>query len=128
MSIFARPNQGTNHLDDLAYDLLNFGESPIEFTDHHPDRKFGTRNQYPLKIIVPPGHMAVLPDALYMGKTLDGKENRYCVRLYGAKRPLRQVVKGVSLYDPEIYQIPNATRAEYALKNGIRVFGERSEG
>ena len=113
MGIFARPNSGSNHLDDLAYDLLNFGDSPIELTDKHPDRRFGARAGYPEVIIVPPGSMAVVPDAYYLGRTLDGKENRFCVRLYGAKRPLRQVAKGVSLFDPEVYQIPNATRAEF---------------
>lgn len=110
MSLINR-KKNTSDFDDVCYDLLNFGLSPIEM------KYQGLDSSFPHIIIVPPKHMATIPDQHYIGRTLDGKENNQCVKLFGKQRPLRKILEGVLFFDDCVYEIPKEWIAAHELRN-----------
>lgn len=85
----------TEDLLGICFDVLNFSKTEtLHFTDFNTKRDLARLLDPripPREIVVPPLHMATIPDSYYRGKTLSGKVCHEVVHSKGKDRPLRLV-------------------------------------
>lgn len=81
----------------IVFDIINFSKTEtMIFWDFDAGRELARKEDPaapipPREIIVPPLHMAAIPDDYYKGKTKSGRQNPEVIRMLGVSRPLRQV-------------------------------------